>query len=112
MASDPIHELSEKLTLLHEVYSRRISDRALLLWIDKLSPFIGPELNQVLEDSMTQRAIPTLGELVQTTLAARRRARTASDAREDDERLTREERERRDAVARQVMAELRVKLGI
>lgn len=111
MQTDPVHELSEKLTLLHEVYSRRISDRALSLWIDKLSSFIGPELDKVLEDAMLQRSIPTLGDLVQTTIAARSRAKNQT-SRDDDERLTPAEIQRRDAVARQVMAELKEKLGI
>src|SRR5574343_891014 len=74
MQTDKIHELSEKLTTLHEVYSRRISDRALSLWMEKLSQYIGPELDRVLDEAMTQRTMPTLGDLIQTTQAAIRRA--------------------------------------
>lgn len=73
MQTDKIHELSEKLTLLHEVYSRRISDRALLLWVEKLTPLIGPELDRVLEESLTQKAMPTLGDLLEMTRASIRR---------------------------------------
>ncbi len=74
MQTDKIHELSEKLTTLHEVYSRRISDRALALWIEKLSPYIGPELDRAIDEATTQRSIPTLGDLIQTTMAAVRRS--------------------------------------
>ena len=74
MQTEKIHELSERLTTLHEVYSRRISDRALALWMEKLAPYIGPELDRVLDEATTQRTMPTLGDLIQTTQAAIRRS--------------------------------------
>jgi hypothetical protein len=111
MQTDKIHELSEKLTTLHEVYSRRISDRALSLWMEKLTPFIGPELDRVLDEATTQRTMPTLGDLIQTTQAAIRRAN--QPALESPEYfVSQAERERHQAEAKRFFAETKRKLGI
>lgn len=120
MQTDKIHELSEKLTTLHEVYSRRISDRALSLWMEKLSPYIGPDLDRVLDEATTQRQMPTLGDLIQTTQAAVRRSNQPKTkgpeewAREDHERemaKPKEQRDREAAEAREFFRLMGQKLG-
>lgn len=121
MQTDKIHELSEKLTTLHEVYSRRISDRALSLWMEKLSQYIGPELDRVIDEAMTQRTMPTLGDLIATTQAAIRRATQPKAkgpedwAREDAEQLAALPKDARDRArdeAKKFFDQMRERFGL
>ncbi len=120
MQTDKINDLSEKLTTLHEVFSRRISDRALSLWVEKLSAYIGPELDRVLDEATTQRVIPTLGDLIQTTQAAIRRnnqpkIKGREEFEEEDRqafgRLSQEEQDARTRAADEFFEKMRIKLG-
>lgn len=66
-------EVLERTRTLFEAFNRRASDSLLEEWVDTLLPLYGPELLATLKNGCRQRQMPGLIDILETTMAARKR---------------------------------------
>lgn len=111
MATDQINELAERLTLLHEIFSRRISDRALSVWVQELQPYCGPELDRALDEGIRSERMPSLGELI-SKVQSLRRAASGPKRDEETERISKTDRDKMNTEALKHLRDIKAKLGI
>jgi hypothetical protein len=82
LSPDELASLTESIRTLHEIHSRRLSDAALLTWVELLASQYGPELLRTLKDACRMIGrMPSPGEILETVMAAKRRSASIEAAR-------------------------------
>lgn len=67
-------DLVEQIQLLHEIHSRRLSDRGLMEWADNLREFSADAVRFAIKAGCRERVFPGLGWVLEACVAHRRRA--------------------------------------
>lgn len=108
-------ELTEQVQMLHEVHSRRLSDRALEMWVEALQEFRPAIVESAIKAACRERMFPGLGWVIEAATAIRRRETEIKRTEELLQRLDGSaDRESASvkADAEKFFAEMRQKLGI
>lgn len=109
----PEAEVAEAVKTLAEIFSRRLSDSALALWVELLAEHHGPELLRTLRDACKQPRMPGPGEILETTMAAKRRNAQMQSARVSFEDMAQSaSTPEAKAAAERAMAIMREKFGM
>lgn len=121
LTKDQATELSNLVVLLYEMHGRSPSTAALREWVDQLSPNYGPPTIQALKAGCREPRLPGLAWVLEHAAATRKRAadlqrteehvRRLERERDEHERLTPEERKRRDEQASAFFTRMRSVLG-
>lgn len=106
-------EILERTRTLFEAFNRRASDSLLEEWVESLSPLYGPELVSALKQGCRQRMMPGLVDILETTIAARRRNASIEAAKVSfDDMVKSASTPEAKAAAEQALAIMREKFGI
>jgi hypothetical protein len=115
-------DLAKRLALMCEIFNRQLSDDAVAFWIEELTPHYGPHLFTALREGMREKWMPSVGSVIDraTSLARTEREEAAAKEffqqrqreRDEYERLTPEERKKRDNEANEFFARMRERLGV
>ncbi len=70
-----VQDLTDRIQALRDMWAGRFSDAALRHWVKTLTPFYGSTLFQVLERSMNEKSMPSLGHVLEALHQAAARER-------------------------------------